>query len=112
MLVYLIAEHVDYLVILVGFTFTMKFLRLTVNWPKDFNVSCSQILLNQHPILFHLCGEDLIDNLYFKATLEMNEVYMDVSNDFIDNDQINSLRSSSVNKRFIWRQLQVSVSCI
>ena len=23
----------------------------------------------------------------------MNEVYMDVSNDFIDNDQVNSLRS-------------------
>lgn len=33
-MVYLIAEHVDYLVILVGFTFTMKFLPLTVNWPK------------------------------------------------------------------------------
>ena len=93
MLVYLIAEHVDYLVILVGFTFTMKFLPLTVNWPKVFNVSCSQVLLNQHPIFVHLCGEDLIDNLHYKATLEMNEVYMDISNDFIDNDQVNSLRS-------------------
>lgn len=41
---------------------------------------------SQHPILVHLCKEDLIDNLHFKATLEMNEVYMDVSNDFIDND--------------------------
>ena len=90
----------------------MKCLPSTVNWPKDFNVSCSQILLNQHPVLVHLCREDLIDNLHYKGTLEMNEVYMDVSNDFIDNDQINSLRSSSVNKRFIWRQLQVSVSCI
>lgn len=48
---------------------------------------------SQHPILVHLCKEDLIDNLHFKATLEMNEVYMDVSNDFIDNDQVNSLRS-------------------
>ena len=92
-MVYLIAEYVDYLVILVGFTCTMKFLPLTVKWPKDFKVSCSQILLNQHPILVHLCGEDLIDNLHFKATLEMNEVYMDVGNDFIDNDQVNSLRS-------------------
>lgn len=111
-MVYLIVEYVDYLEILVGFTCTMKFLPLTVNWNKDFNVSCSQILLNQHPILVHLCGEDLIDNLYFKANLEMNDRYMDVSNDFIDNDQVNSLRSSSVNKRFIWRQMQVSVSCI
>ena len=111
-MVYLIAEYVDYLVIVVGFTCAMKFLPLTVNWPRDFHVSCSQILLNQHPILVHLCGEDLIDNLHFKATLEMYEVYMDVSNDFIDNDQVNSLRSSSVNKRFIWRQLQVSVSSI
>ena len=111
-MLYFIAEYVDYLVILVGFTCTMKFLPLTVNWTKDFNVSCSQILLNQHPILVHLCGEDLMDNLHCKATLEMNEVYMDVSNDFIDNDQVNSLRSSSVNKRFIWRQLQVSASSI
>ena len=71
----------------------MKCLPSTVNWPKDFNVSCSQILLNQHPVLVHLCREDLIDNLHYKGTLEMNEVYMDVSNDFIDNDQVNSLRS-------------------
>ena len=93
-MVYVSAEYVDVFschIRCTGFTCTMKFFPLTVNWPKDFNVSCSLILLNQQPILVHLCGEYRIDHLHCKATFKVNEVNMDVSNDFINKDQVNSL---------------------